>query len=405
MTAVLHSPSEAPIASQRTLAGGIVGLGLAGGIMVPNMQSHPGLRLAAAAEPCDATRSRFEGETHVPAFSSIEDMLREATLDFVYIATPHQYHRAHAVVAANNGKHVIVEKPMALSLKDCDEMIAAAAANHVQLLVGHTHSFDPAVMRIRELIVSGAVGRPVSVSMWNYTDFLYRPRRAEELDTAAGGGIMFNQIPHQIDIARMIVGAPVRSVRGATSRLDSARPTEGGCSAFIDFENGATATIAYSGYDRFDSDELHDWVSEGGYVKAAAHGGSRRALRSCSSATEEEERRRATFGYGAGISVGPPPHQPHFGLMIVSCERADLRQSSGGIWIYDDEGARHVGIEARMWRPGRGDVLEEMRRAIIDAVPPIHDGAFGRGTVEASMALLRSAVERREVVLNERRVG
>ena len=67
------------------------------------------------------------------------------------------------------------------------------------------------------------------INSFNYTNFLYRPRRPEELDTAQGGGILFNQVPHQIDIARLLGGGLVRSVRAQTTVLDPARPTEGSC--------------------------------------------------------------------------------------------------------------------------------------------------------------------------------
>jgi phthalate 4,5-cis-dihydrodiol dehydrogenase len=235
--------------------------------------------------------------------------------------------------------------------------------------------------------------------MLNCTNFLYRPRRPEELDTVAGGGIVFNQLPHQIDIARLLVGAPVRSVRAAATRLDPRRPTEGGCSAFLDFESGATATLIYGGYDRFDSDELHGWISEGGFPKAPNHGAARRALSAVDSPAAEAQKRQATRAYGSGADPTPPPYQPHFGFMVVSCERADLRPGTNGLFIYDQEGAREMPLPRTPWRAGQGDVLEEFGRAIQDRVPPVHDGTFGRDTLEVSLAILQSARERREINL------
>ena len=131
----------------------------------------------------------------------------------IYIATPHQFHREHAVLAAEHGKHVILEKPLALTLEDCDAIIAAAERHRIHLIVGHTHAFDPAVRAMRGIIASGEIGRLGLVHSFNYTNYLYRPRRPEELDTARGGGILFNQVPHQIDTARLLGGGLVRSVR------------------------------------------------------------------------------------------------------------------------------------------------------------------------------------------------
>src|SRR5262249_11756640 len=156
---------------------------------------------------------------------------------------------------AEAGKHVIVEKPLALTLEDCDAIIAAGEKSGVQLIVGHTHGFDPAVREMARIIRSGEVGALALIAMWNYTNFMYRPRR-EELDTSKSGGIIFNQIPHQIDILRGL-GGEIRSVRAIAKQLDPARPTEGLASALLQFESGASAALIYSGYDRFDSDEFH----------------------------------------------------------------------------------------------------------------------------------------------------
>jgi phthalate 4,5-cis-dihydrodiol dehydrogenase len=393
------SATAGRVPSQPPVRIGVVGLGLAGTLMAGAIAEHPRMQIAAAADVSDELRGRFEQKTGLPAYSSIEAMLLKAPIDAVYIATPHQFHCEHAVLAARHGKHVLVEKPMALSLADCDAMISTAAAHRVSLIVGHTHSFDPAIRAMRDLIQGGATGPVVSISMLNYTNFLYRPRRPEELDTLAGGGVVFNQLPHQIDTARLLVGARVRSVRAATTQLDPRRPTEGGCSAFLDFDSGATANLVYSGYDRFDSDELHGWISEAGFPKAPSHGAARCALGGLDSPAAEAKRREATRGYGSGTDPAPPPHQPHFGFILVSCERADLRPGISGLFIYDAQGAREISLPRTLWRAGHGDVLEEFGRAIQEQAPPLHDGAFGRDTLEVSLAILQSARERREVLL------
>src|SRR5258707_15717889 len=77
----------------------------------------------------------------------------------VYIATPHQYHAEHAVLAAQHGKHVILEKPMALTLAGCDAILAAVERHKVHLIVGHTHAFDPAMRAMRDIIARGELGK------------------------------------------------------------------------------------------------------------------------------------------------------------------------------------------------------------------------------------------------------
>ena len=90
----------------------------------------------------------------------------------------------------------------------------------MHLVVGHSHSFDAPVRRLRALIASGEFGAVRMINAINYTDYLYRPRRPEELDTAQGGGAVFNQAAHQVDMVRLIGGGQVTSVRALTGAWD-----------------------------------------------------------------------------------------------------------------------------------------------------------------------------------------
>jgi predicted dehydrogenase len=110
-----------------------------------------------------------------------------------------------------------------------DERRGARAG--VALIVGPSHSFDAPIARTKMLIDSGTYGRVRMITALNYTDFLYRPRRPEELDTRQGGGVVFSQGAHQVDVARLLAGSPVRSVRAVTGAWDPARPTEGAYTA------------------------------------------------------------------------------------------------------------------------------------------------------------------------------
>ena len=168
---------------------------------------------------------------------------------------------------------------MALTLADCDAIIAAVERANVHLIVGHTHAFDPAARAIQRMVAKSELGALGMIAAWNYTNFLDRPR-ARRSSIRRGGGILFNQVPHQIDTVRLIGGGRLRSVRAKATRLDPARPTEGGAIAFLEFEDGAAVSLVYSGYDFFDSDELHFWIGERGAGKAPdQHGAARRSPR------------------------------------------------------------------------------------------------------------------------------
>ncbi|MCM3562837.1 Gfo/Idh/MocA family protein [Hydrogenophaga intermedia] len=393
----LRQMSQFNSGSDRRLRVGVLGLGMAGGIMVPALASHPRTVLGGAADLNALLRQRFARDYGIAAEETAEALVARPDIDAVYIATPHQLHRDHVHLAARYGKHVIVEKPIALTLQHCDEMIESTERAGIVMMVGHTHSSDPAVSVLRDFTARGEFGRLAMVAMLNYTDFMYRPRRPEELDTAQGGGIIYNQIPHQIEVARFAANSEVRSVRASLWKLDGTRPTEGCCAAFVQFASGAAATMVYSGYDHFDSDEFHGWVSSSGRVKRPTHGATRRRLRELAAGGGEAAMRTDRYGYGGNLPTSVPTHQAHFGQMILTYERADVRTSPAGLTVYDDEGVREVSIDCS--RTGRAALLDEFCAAVIDGKPPIHDGRFARGTLAACLAVLRSGETGAEVFL------
>ena len=197
-----------PAADPAPIGLGIAGLGMAGAVMVQAAAAHPGYVLRAAADPHPAPRAAFARDFNAKAYDDIGALCADPAVEVVYIATPHQFHKPHAILAAKHGKHIILEKPMALTLADCDAIIAAVEKANVHLIVGHTHAFDPAVrVMVRNRLRSAFSAALGMIHSFNYTNFLYRPRRPEELDTAQGGGILFNQVPHQIDIVRLLAAA------------------------------------------------------------------------------------------------------------------------------------------------------------------------------------------------------
>ena len=317
-------------------------------------------------------------------------------VEAVYVATPHQYHAQHAVLAAQHGKHLLVEKPMALTLPDCGAIIDAARAARVHLVVGHSHSFDAPVRRLRALIESGEFGAVRMINAINYTDYLYRPRRAEELETALGGGAVFNQAAHQVDIARLVGGGRVTSVRAATGAWDSSRPTEGAYAALLTFADGAFASLTYSGYGHFDSDEFEGWIGEMGQNKEPY--GSPARPRFANAQKEASFKNARNYGGADHRPVDAPAsaHQ-HFGTLLVSCERADLRALPNGVMIYQNGAAR---LEA-LPPPAvpRAEVIDELYGAVVHGEAPLHDGAWAMATLEVVLAILRSAREGRDVAL------
>lgn len=387
----------------RKLKIGVAGLGRAFTLMLPTFMADPRVELVAAADPRGEARARFADDFSARTYGSVEDLCGDPAVEVVYVATPHQDHARHVAIAAAAGKHVLVEKPMAITLDDCFAMIEAARAANVHLIVGHSHSFDAPVKRAREIVASGAVGAVRMITAVNFTDFLYRPRRPEELDTAQGGGVIFSQGAHQLDIVRLLAGGHARSIRAATGRWDDTRPTEGAYQALLTFENGAFASLTYSGYAHFDSDEFTGWISEMGLPKERGrYGTARKALREAASATTETGLKNGR-NYGGADYVPPTPvdarsrYHQHFGLILVSCERADLRLLPNGVAIYGD--AESSLDEVAVSEVPRIEVMDELYDAVVLGRAPLHDGSWALATTEACLATLRSAREGKEIPL------
>src|SRR5690625_2430135 len=175
---------------------GICGLGFAGSVlMAPIMRRHPNAEIVSACDVNEEVRESFGEAYGIPVFASLDEMIGNVDLDAVYIASPHQFHCEQVIEASKHGLHIIVEKPLTLSLEEGKQMIEATEKAGVHLVVGTSRSHDPVIRTMRHIIDSGEVGKVSMLNLFNYTDFLYRPRRPEELDTNKGGGITFNQLP------------------------------------------------------------------------------------------------------------------------------------------------------------------------------------------------------------------
>lgn len=384
---------------ERVLRLGVAGLGKAFMLMLPGLLAHPSVKLVAAADPRPEARARFAADFGANTYENVEALAADPAVQALYVASPHEFHARHVCLAATHGKHVLVEKPMALSMNECRTMIEAVSKAGVHMVVGHSHSFDAPIARTRSLIESGAFGRLRMITAMNFTDFLYRPRRPEELRTEAGGGVIYNQAPHHVDMVRLLAGARVTSVRAFAGSWDEARPTEGAYSALLSFDDGTFASITYSGYAHFDSDEFMDWIAESGFPKSPAQfAGTRAALRAQGAADEDMLKLKSNYG-GTAQTPAPEGERWHqqFGPLIASCMRADLRPLPKGVAIHSDLGRRFEPIGAPAI-PRRA-VIDELAAAIFDNVPPLHDGAWGMATMEVCFAMLQSAREGREIVL------
>ena len=382
---------------------GVSGLGRAFTLMLPTFLSDPRIQMVSATDPHLLACEQFERDFGVRCVKDFNALCEHPEVQVVYIASPHQFHAEQVEVAASLGKHVLVEKPMALTIEECDRMIQAVQKAGTLMLVGHSHSFNAPILKAFEMIKTGALGEVRMINALNYTDFLYRPRRPEELDTQLGGGVIFSQAAHQLDIVRLLGGGLVKTVSAQTGAWDPLRPTEGAYSALLGFERGAFASVSYSGYAHFDSDQWMGQVGELGNIKnPKEHGVAKRRLATVAN-SEEETALKASRNYGAAqwtkISArNDTKHHQHFGPLIISCDRADLRPVPTGVWIDGDEAS--ILEEIAMPAIPRQEVMDELYGALFEGQPVLHSGRWAKATTELSLAILESAREQKMVTLH-----
>ena len=389
--------------SEREFGVGLIGLGGAAGAMIGKFAKNPHFRVAAAADIDPEIIERFHKDyPDAETYSSAEGLCESKSVDLVYIATPNRFHTEHARMALESKKNVLIEKPMTIELEGAQDMIDTAARSGVLLGVNVKHSFEPRVLKLRELARTGEFGQLRMINSWRFQDWLYRPRTREELTPEFGGGILWRQGPHQFDIIRTIGGGLVRSLRGSANVWDPARRVPGAHAAYLDFEDGALATAVYSGYDHFDTREL---VTPGSVQDPASYAAARRELRDAPDDDWEERAARAER-YGGERTRGAEPQptsSPSMGWvmggpMLVSFDDADVRLSRGGLTVYGNEEVWEVplGVPGEDGRDGR---INSYYEAMAHDRPLPADGSWGKATLEVLLAIEESGSERREVFL------
>lgn len=395
---------------------GIAGIGMGAGRVIPEIANLPFIKLTAGADRRRHALDVFQEEFGAETYDSVEEMCQSPNVDAVYVATPHEFHAEHSIAALSAKKHVIVEKPMALSIDECEAMNAAADANGVRLLCGHTHSFDPPVRAMADVVRSGELGRPLMINASYYKNFIYRP--FSDHDEAMSRGIVLNQGPHQVDIVRLLGGGLVRSIRAVAGAADATRgepperPAEGHYVCFLEFENGVAASLVFSGYAYLDTAELVWDIGEGGQpVDPQSFVDAHRFFRGLGTGPERARNMEAlleSWRYG-GANVGEwfssgssgarpgPRHQPFFGLNIVTCERGEVRQSPDGVYVYTAEGRSERSIPGGAH--GREAEMRELYDAVVENRRPFHDGRWGEATLEVCLAILDSTAQHREIMM------
>jgi len=245
-----------------TINWGLVGCGdIAKKRVAPAICALEGHRLEAVARKDPSRLGDFAEKFGVErTFAGAGDLIEDPQIDAVYLATPVNLHRQHAVLAAQAGKHVLCEKPMALDSAECDIMIEACEKAGVLLGVAYYRRFYPAVETIRSILAGGALGVPIlaramAAEYWRFDDshpMAWRIRPQE-----GGGGPLMDFGSHRIDVLLDIMG-PVIEVGAFTDRLLFERLVEDSALVIMRHASGAHSLVgAYHSIGRhFDELEI-----------------------------------------------------------------------------------------------------------------------------------------------------
>ena len=240
-----------------TIHVGLIGAGNISDTHARAAAAIPEVVVSAVYAPTRARAQALAGAHGAVACESLEQLLAHRPLDLVVIGSPSGLHAEHGIAAAARGLHVLVEKPIDISVARADALVAAADRAGVRLGVIFQDRLKPDIERARALVAGGRLGRPIlatSEVKWYRPPEYYAGSRWRGTLALDGGGALINQGVHTVDLLLWLFG-PVRRVFGRTAALLHAIEVEDTAVAVLEFENGALGTIdaatsAYPGYSR-----------------------------------------------------------------------------------------------------------------------------------------------------------
>jgi UDP-N-acetyl-2-amino-2-deoxyglucuronate dehydrogenase len=346
---------------------GIIGCGKGAHLHAQALKNLPASIFTAVYSRSINKAEAFAKQYGVRACSNIEEMVADAGVEAVIICTPHPAHAETAVKAAKAGMHVLVEKPLAASLEDCDTIIKAAKDYGVKLGTICQRRFYPPSIRIKQALDTGKIGRPIlgTVNMLGWREKAYYqsdPWRGSW--KGEGGGVLVNQAPHQLDLLQWYMG-PVESVFGYWSNLNHPYiEVEDTAVAVIKFKNGGLGNVVVSNSENPALyGKVHIHGENGASIGVQTDGG-------------------AMFIAGMSGITEPPIND----LWTVKGEEAMLER-----WKREDTEFFNR-INPTVYFHERQ--IEDFLRAVINGTKPLVDGEEGRKTVEIFTAIYRSNRDR-----------
>ena len=354
----------------RTIRTAVIGCGKVAHYHAKALQSIPESDLVAVYSRDLSKAQSFAAKYKVNAYDDVTKMIAAEEVGAVIVCTPHPAHAAPAIAAAQVGAHVLVEKPLASSLEDCDAMIQAANAAGVLLGGIFQRRFYVQSQRVKKAINDGKIGKPIlgTATMFGLRDQAYYSSdswRGSWSDE--GGGVLVNQAPHQLDLLQWYMG-PVDELYGVWANLNHPYiEVEDTAVATIRFKNGGIGNIIVSNsMNPALYGNVHVFGDNGTSIGVQTDGG-------------------AMFIAGVTTRMEPPIND----LWTISGEEGLLEK-----WQSEDLKFFNS-IDAMTYYYERQD--EDFLRAVLTGSRPLIDGEEARRTVEIFTAIYRSNRDRKPV--------
>jgi phthalate 4,5-cis-dihydrodiol dehydrogenase len=252
---------------------GIIGLGGIARQHFDAIETLDNVKVTACADLVEENRQKYMGQYDIAkAYPHHLALLEDDSIDAVAVVLGHQLHSRLVIDACNAGKHVLVEKPMALSLEQCDAMIAAAAANNVKLMVGQTQHFYGTSLKVKEILDSNELGPVMTAIAYMAKNWNYKGRRPQYRSRYHGGGMWITNGGHVVDRLTWVVGSQARSVSAAVGTYAHTQASDDSGTALIRYKNGRGGVAVAAGYaDGAPSYECHV-ICANGSIRFSQHG-------------------------------------------------------------------------------------------------------------------------------------
>lgn len=269
---------------------GLIGCGdIARKRIAPALRDLPNSELVAVNRANVEMAESFAGEFGAQRWhKDWQELIADEEVEAVYVATPVHLHAAQTIAAAEAGKHVLCEKPMAMSVAECDRMIAACEARKVKLGIAYYRRFYPVVAFIKSLLSSGEIGTPIIAQVNAFERFApepSHPRRWLLEKELSGGGPMFDFGCHRFEVLINLLGE-VKAIKGLVGNALFERGVEDTASALLQFESGAQAVLSVTHAACEPQDTLNIFGSRGSIHVAVLNEGRVRIKNAVGERTE-----------------------------------------------------------------------------------------------------------------------